>query len=63
MTTLVAKGEKYRIFSEKILGIFTYYILEDSSNATQKQGTWIGVEFQTYYFKTQKQVEEIAKKL
>ena len=63
MTTLVAQGKKYRIFHEKILGIIPYYILEDSSKAVQKQGTWIGVEFHEYYFKSLKEIKEIAETL
>ena len=34
----VAEGEKFRVFQDKLLGIWTYFILEDSTNATRSQG-------------------------
>ena len=43
MATLEVEGKNYRIFSEKLLGIYTYYILEDSSNSTKSQGVEFNV--------------------
>ena len=60
---LEKETEKYRIFRDKRLGIWPYFILEDSSKAVQKQGTWIGVKFQNFYFKSLNQVIKIAEKL
>tara|TARA_B100000508_G_C11268480_1_gene184518 strand:- start:28 stop:213 length:186 start_codon:yes stop_codon:yes gene_type:complete len=57
MMTLVEKGDNYRIFKDKILGIVPYYCLEDTSNATQKGGVWHGVKHTNYYFKTLKQIK------
>jgi len=47
--TLVEKGKDYRIFKDKILFV-PYYVLEDTSNATQKGGVWNGVVFTKHYF-------------
>ena len=58
MMTLVEKGENYRIFKDKVLGIVPYYVLENTSNAVQKQGVWYGVEHTTYYFKSLEQVKK-----
>lgn len=52
----VYDGKKYRIFQKKLLGFWTYYLLEDSSQAQQKGGTWFGIKFKYFYFKTLKQV-------
>ena len=60
---LKKETKKYRIFADKRLGIWPYLILEDSSKAVQKQGTWIGVKFHTFYFKSLKKVVEIAEQL
>ena len=60
---LKKETEKYRIFANKRLGIWPFFILEDSSKAVQKGGTWIGVKFHNYYFKSLKQVIKIAKEL
>ena len=49
MMTLKKETQKYRIFADKKLGIWPFFILEDSSKAVQKQGTWIGVKFYNYY--------------
>ena len=51
MKTLVEKGEGYRIFFDKLFGIVPYYLLEDTRNAVQKQGTWIGVKTTKHYCK------------
>lgn len=63
MMRLEKQTEKYRIFSDKRLGIWPFLVLEDSSKAVQKQGTWIGVKFQNFYFKSLKQVIKIAEEL
>ena len=63
MIKLQKETEKYRIFADKKLGIWPYFILEDSSKAVQKQGTWIGVKFYNFYFKSLNQVIKIADKL
>jgi len=63
MMRLEKQTEKYRIFSDKRLGIWPFFVLEDSSKAVQKQGTWIGVKFQNFYFKSLKQVIKIAEEL
>ena len=60
---LEKQTEKYRIFSDKRLGIWPFFVLEDSSKAVQKQGIWIGVKFQNFYFKSLKQVIKIAEEL
>ena len=60
---LKKETEKYRIFANKRFGIWPFFILEDSSKAVQKGGTWIGVKFHNYYFKSLKQVIKIAKEL
>ena len=54
--TLVEKGKDYRIFKDKLLFI-PYYVVEDTSNATQKGGVWNGVKFTTHYFKSLKKVK------
>ncbi len=50
MMTLVEKGENYRIFKDKFFGWLPYYVLEDTSNASQKQGVWYGVKHSKHYF-------------
>ena len=57
MMTLVDKGENYRIFKDKILGIIPFYTLEDSTNAVQKQGVWYDVKLTNHYFKSLEQVK------
>ena len=32
MMTLIAKGENFRVFQDKLFGIKNYFILESSSN-------------------------------
>ena len=58
MMTLVEKGKNYRIFKDKILGIITFYTLEDSTDAVQKQGVLYNVKLSNHYFKSLKQVKE-----
>ena len=55
----VAAGKNYRIFYGKVLGIFPYYILEDSSNIKRKDGVDFGVKLTTHYFKTLNQIKNI----
>ena len=50
--TLVEDGGNYRIFRGKTLGLIPYLLLEDSRKAQQKGGTWIGVRFKKYYFRS-----------
>ena len=57
MMTLVETGDNYRIFKDKILGLIPYYVLENTSNAVQKQGAWYDVKHTTHYFKSLKQVK------
>ena len=59
----IAEGYNWRIFQDKILGIWSYYILEDSSKAVQKQGVWYDVKITNYYFKTFKQVKKLGDNL
>ena len=60
MLTIVEKGKDYRIFKGKLLFI-PYYVVEDTSKATQKGGVWHGVKHTSYYFKTLKQVKDKLK--
>ena len=46
------KGRPYRIFSEKLLGIWKYYIVEDISESTKSQGVDYNVRLVKYYFST-----------
>ena len=55
----VDKGKDYRIFRDWILGIFPYYILEDSRNGVFKGGRWLEVKITNHYFKTLKQVRKL----
>lgn len=57
MMTLVEKGKDYRIFKDSFLFI-PYYVVEDTSKATQKGGVWNGVKHTTHYFKSLKQVKK-----
>jgi CHASE1-domain containing sensor protein len=57
MMTLVEKGKDYRIFKGNLLFV-PYYVVEDTSNATQKGGVWNGVKFTTHYFKSLKTVKK-----
>ena len=42
-----------------MLGVFPYYILEDSTNATSRGGTWLEVRITNHYFSTLAQVKRI----
>tara|TARA_Y100001972_G_C7576501_1_gene289252 strand:- start:518 stop:706 length:189 start_codon:yes stop_codon:yes gene_type:complete len=55
----VDKGKNHRIFRDWLLGIFPYYILEDSRNAVFKGGTWLEVKITNHYFKTLNQVKKL----
>jgi|TARA_A100001011_G_scaffold391363_1_gene476680 hypothetical protein len=57
----VETGEQYRIFKNYILGIFPYYILEDSRQAQYKGGVWKDVKITDCYFKTLEQVRSMMK--
>lgn len=57
MMTLVEKGKNYRIFSDKKFGLIPYYVLEDTTKATVRNGTTYNVEITTHYFQTLKQVK------
>ena len=51
------KGRPYRIFSDKRLGIWKYYIVEDISESTKSQGVDYNVKLQKYYFSTLDQIK------
>lgn len=51
------QGRPYRIFSEKLLGIWKYYILEDCSESTKSQGVEYNVRLTKYYFSTLDQIK------
>lgn len=57
--TLVEDGGNYRIFKCYTLGFIPYLLLEDSRNAVQKGGTWIGVKFKKFYFKSVEYVRTV----
>ena len=57
MYHLVEKGEDWRIFKDKILGVIPLYVFEDCRDASYKGGVWMGVKFRNYYFKTLNQVK------
>ena len=59
----VAEGHKYRIFYGKIMWIWPYYILEDSSKSSTRQGVEYDVKLTTYFFKTLSQVKKIGNNL
>jgi len=56
----VAEGEKFRVFYDKLLGIWPYYILEDSTNSTRKDGVDFDVKLTNYYFQTKDQMRLIC---
>ena len=58
--TLVAEGEKFRVFQTKLYGIKSYFILEDSTNATRSQGVDYNVKLTNYYFQTFAQMKLIC---
>ena len=53
----VAEGKKFRVFQDKLLGVWTYFILEDSTNATRSQGVDYNVKLTNYYFQTLAQTD------
>jgi len=53
-------GRPYRIFSDKICGIYKYYIVEDSSESTVSQGVEYNVSLTNYYFKTLAEVRVLT---
>jgi len=59
----VAEGHKYRIFHGKLFWVWPYYILEDSSKSTTRQGVEYNVKLTTYYFKTLNQVKNLGDNL
>ena len=56
----VAEGKKFRVFYDKLLGICPYYILEDSTNSTRKDGVDFDVKLTNYYFQTKDQMRLIC---
>ena len=63
--TLVAQGEKFRVFEHRVFGInaspFRYFILEDSSNSTRSQGVDYNVKLTNYYWQTKSQMKLLVK--
>ena len=59
----VAEGNQYRIFHGKIMWIWPYYILEDSSKSSTRQGVEYDVKLTTYFFKTLNQVKKLGDNL
>lgn len=59
----IAEGNKYRIFYGKIMWIWPYYILEDSSKSSTRQGVEYDVKLTTYFFKTLDQVKKLGNNL
>ena len=51
------QGRPYRIFSDKLLGIWKYYIVEDISESTKSQGVDYNVKLVKYYFSTLDQIK------
>ena len=58
MMTFVEQGKDYIIFKDKLLGIVPFYIVEDTSNASQKGGVLHCVRFSNHYFKSLDKVKE-----
>ena len=56
----VAEGKMFRVFHDKLLGIWSYYILEDSTNSTRKDGVDFDVKLTNYYFQTKDQMRLIC---
>ena len=50
----------YRIFSDKILGIYKYYIVEDCSLSAKTSGVEYNVRLTKYYFKTLAEVRVLT---
>jgi len=59
----VAEGHKYRIFHGKLMWLWPYYILEDSSKSSVRQGVEYDVKLTTYFFKTLNQVKKLGDNL
>ena len=63
--TLVAQGEKFRVFEHRrlsfMLDYFRYFILEDSSNSTRSQGVDYNVKLTNYYWQTKSQMKLLVK--
>tara|TARA_Y100001972_G_C7578967_1_gene290452 strand:+ start:84 stop:329 length:246 start_codon:yes stop_codon:yes gene_type:complete len=59
----VTEGNKYRIFKGKLFWVWTYYILEDSSKSSTRQGVEYNVKLTTYFFKTLSQVVKLGNNL
>ena len=57
---LVAKGNQFRVFHDKLFGIWSYFILEDSTNSTKSQGVDYNVKLTNYYFQTIHQMKLIC---
>ena len=57
---LVAEGKQFRVFHAKLLGFWSYYILEDSTNSTRSQGVDYNVKITNYYFQTKDQMRLIC---
>ena len=55
----VETGKGYRIFRDCILGVFPYYILEDTRKAQYKGGVWKDAKITDCYFKTLTQVRKM----
>ena len=51
------QGRPYRIFSDKLLGIWKYYIVEDKSKSTKSQGVDYNIKLDKYYFSTLDQIK------
>tara|TARA_R100001510_G_C7480238_1_gene92545 strand:+ start:220 stop:441 length:222 start_codon:yes stop_codon:yes gene_type:complete len=54
---LIANGKHFRVFHNRFLGLWSYFILEDSSNSTKSQGVDYNVKITYYYFKTKAQMK------
>ena len=57
---LVAKGKHFRVFHNKFLGLWSYFIIEDSSDSSKSQGVYYNVNFTYYYFQTKAQMKLIV---
>ena len=63
MMTLIAKGENFRVFQDKLFGIKNYFILEDSTNATKSQGVDYNVTLTNYYWQTLPQMKILCNEM
>ena len=57
---LVAKGKHFRVFHNKFLGLWSYFIIEDSSDSSKSQGVDYNVNFKYYYFQKKAQMKLIV---